>query len=107
MGYGAEVIPLIGEPLTEGWPSEDLDLAEVQVDRSKYPALQQNAAQVKGKHRVLPKPLVVKVAMNGHSGLVMLKARPEAASRAKPCQGSRRPGKPLEAVEDGLDGLRP
>ena len=35
----------------------------------------------------------------------MLKARPEAASRAKPCQGSHRPGKPLEAVEDGLDGL--
>ena len=72
MGHGAEVIPLIGEPLTKGWPSEDLDLAGVQVDRSKYPALQQNAAQVKGKHRVLPKPLVVKVAVNGHPARALL-----------------------------------
>ena len=37
----------------------------------------------------------------------MLKARPEAASRAKPRQGSRRLGKPCEAVTDGLDGPRP
>ena len=35
--------------------------------------------------------------------LVMLKARLEAASRAKPSWGSRRP---CEAVNDGLDGPR-
>ena len=37
----------------------------------------------------------------------MLKARPEAASQAKPRQGSCRLGKPCEAVTDGLDGPRP
>ena len=46
------------------------------------------------------------VRENG-SKLVMLKAWPEAASQAKPRQGSRRLGKPCEAVTDGLDGPRP
>ena len=33
-----------------------------------------------------------------HLGLVMLKARPEAVSRARPSQGSRAAGKPWETA---------
>ena len=50
-------------------PLETLELGHggVQVDRNKYPSLQQNATQVKNSQRVLPKPIVVKVEINGHS----------------------------------------
>ena len=44
----------------------------IQVDKHKYPALQRNAAQVKGNQRVLPKPLVVKVTINGHPARALL-----------------------------------
>ena len=47
-------------------PLETLELSGVQVDRDKYPSLQRNAAQVKNSQRVLPKPIVVKVEINGH-----------------------------------------
>jgi hypothetical protein len=45
--------------------SNPLELGGVQVDRNKYPSLQRNATQVKGNARTLPKPLVVKVEVNG------------------------------------------
>ena len=57
----------MGEPV-----NESLELAGIQVDRNKYPALQRNAAQVKGNQRVLPKPLVVKVTMNRHPARALL-----------------------------------
>ena len=47
-------------------PSSLLDLSGVQVDRHKYPSLQRNAAHVKGNQRILPKPIVVKIEINGH-----------------------------------------
>jgi hypothetical protein len=57
----------------EGQEAEDkaFELAGVQVDKNKYPALQRNAAQVKGK-RILPKPLVVKVTVNGQPARALL-----------------------------------
>ena len=59
------------EPM--GGPVEKpLELGGIQVDRHKYPTLQRNAAQVKGNQRVLPKPLVVKVTMNGHPARALL-----------------------------------
>ena len=36
------------------------------MDHNKYPFLQRNSAQVKGNIRILPKPIVVRVAINGH-----------------------------------------
>ena len=65
-----------GEPLEE--PEEAiglvslLDLGGVQVDRNKYPALQRNAAQIKNNHRILPKPVVVKVNVNGQPARALL-----------------------------------
>ena len=47
-------------------PADALDLSGVQVDRNKYPTLQRNSAQIKGNHRILPKPDVVKVEVNNH-----------------------------------------
>ena len=47
-------------------PADSIDLGGVQVDRNKYPSLQRNSAQVKANNRVLPKPVVVKVEINGH-----------------------------------------
>lgn len=46
--------------------AEALELGGVQVDRNKYPSLQRNSAQIKGNHRILPKPVVVKIEINGH-----------------------------------------
>jgi hypothetical protein len=48
------------------------ELGGIQVERNKYPALQRNAAQVKGNQRVLPKPLIVKVSINGHPARALL-----------------------------------
>ena len=45
---------------------EELELGGVQVDRNKYPSLQRNSANVKGHNRILPKPVVVKLEVNGH-----------------------------------------
>ena len=64
---------------TEGMVAEEpeeqpveLGLGGIQVDRSKYPALQRNAAQIKGNPRVLPKPIVVKVTVNDHPARALL-----------------------------------
>ena len=46
--------------------TEVINLHGVQVPRNAYPALQRNATQVKDNHRTLPKPIVVKMMMNGH-----------------------------------------
>ena len=53
-------------------PRDEMELGGVQVDRTKYPALQRNAAQVKGNQRVLPKPIVVKVNINGRPARALL-----------------------------------
>jgi Retroviral aspartyl protease len=45
---------------------EALELDGVQVDRSKYPSLQRNSAQIKGNGRLLPEPVVLKIKINGH-----------------------------------------
>ena len=52
--------------------ASDMELGGVQVDRNKYPALQRNAAQVKGNTRVLPKPITVKVIVNGRPARALL-----------------------------------
>jgi hypothetical protein len=53
-----------------GYPDEVLtsavNLAGIQVDRNKYPALQRNSTQIKGNSRILPKPIVVKIEINDH-----------------------------------------
>jgi hypothetical protein len=46
--------------------SENTELYRIQVDRSRYHHLQRNAASVKGDTRVLPKPIVLQVQINGH-----------------------------------------
>ena len=51
---------------------DTVELGGVQVDRNKYLALQQNAVQVKGNHRILPKPIVVKVDINGRPARALL-----------------------------------
>ena len=57
---------------TEEPVKESMELGGIQVDKSKYPALQRNAAQVKGNQRVLPKPIVVRVTVNGHPARALL-----------------------------------
>ena len=49
-----------------------MELSGIQVDKNKYPALQRNAAQIKGNQRILPKPIVVKVLVNGHPARALL-----------------------------------
>ena len=49
-----------------------VELNGVQVDRNKYPFLQRNSAQVKGNIRILPKPIVVRVTINGHPARALL-----------------------------------
>jgi hypothetical protein len=49
-----------------GAPSRGLALAGIQVDCHRYPHLQRNAVSVKGDARILPKPIVVQVRINGH-----------------------------------------
>ena len=51
---------------------DTVQLAGIQVDKNKYPALQRNAAQVKGNQRILPKPIVVKVTVNNHPARALL-----------------------------------
>jgi Retroviral aspartyl protease len=47
-------------------------LGGVQIDRNKFPALQRNAAQVKGDQRVLPKPIVIKVLVSDQPARALL-----------------------------------
>ena len=49
-----------------------MELRGVQVDRNKYPSLQHNTTQVKGNQRVLPKPIIVKVDINGRPARALL-----------------------------------
>ena len=49
-----------------------MDLNGVQVDHNKYLSLQQNSAWVKGNHRILLKPIVVLVWINGHPARALL-----------------------------------
>ena len=49
-----------------------VELNGVQVDRNRYPFLQCNSAQIKGNIRILPKPIVVRVAINGHPARALL-----------------------------------
>jgi hypothetical protein len=53
-------------------PGTTVELNGIQVDKNKYPTLQRNAAQVKGNQRILPKPIVVKVTVNGHPARALL-----------------------------------
>ena len=46
--------------------AEALELGGVQVDHNKYPSLQRNSANIKSNSRILPKPVVVKLEVNGH-----------------------------------------
>ena len=64
--------PVDSESQAQETPGPMLELGGIQVDKHKYPALQRNAAQVKGNQRVLPKPLVVKVTVNGHPARALL-----------------------------------
>ena len=43
-----------------------LELGVIQVDQNKYVAVQCNAARVKSSERLLPKPIVIKVSIDGH-----------------------------------------
>ena len=61
-----------GENRKEG---ATLELSGIQVDRHKYPALQRNAAQVKGNSRILPKPIIAQVSVNGHPARALLYSR--------------------------------
>ena len=71
---GFDMKPLDGSvPVDDYQPEkQDLELGGIQVDRSKYPALQRNAAQVKGKQRILPKPVVIKVTVEGQPARALL-----------------------------------
>ena len=77
----AELVPPITSsslqaPAQEEHPDQinttNVELGGVQVDKTKYPALQQNAAQVKGNQRILPKPIVVRVTVNGRPARALL-----------------------------------
>ena len=50
-------------------PEEDestMDLGGIQVNRNKHPMFQRNATQGKGNLWILPKPIIVKVMVDGH-----------------------------------------
>ena len=68
-----ESSPSEAESIPDKEPVEEsIELAGIQVDRNKYPALQRNAAQVKGNQRILPKPVIIKVTVNGHPARALL-----------------------------------
>ena len=49
-----------------------IEVGGIQVNRNKYPALQRNAAHIKEKSRILPKPVVIKVTLNDHPARALL-----------------------------------
>ena len=77
MGAGLESIRQPGHSSDEGSKAKQkaVELSGIQVDKNKYHSLQRNAAQVKGNQRVLPKPIVVKVTVNGHPAHALLNSR--------------------------------
>ncbi|KAF8800028.1 hypothetical protein BYT27DRAFT_7217359 [Phlegmacium glaucopus] len=66
--YWPSVMPIVSQIFVERRDESvnGIEIGGVQVDRNRYPALQRNAAHVKGNQRILPKPIVVKVNVNGH-----------------------------------------
>jgi hypothetical protein len=52
--------------------SGNLELNGVQVARDKYPAVQRNAASVKDKTRILPKPVTLTVRIDGHPARALI-----------------------------------
>ena len=76
MGQVAGTEPQLGEPfkflIWRELLARGLELGGIQVDRNKYPQLQRNAAQVKDKQRVLPKPIVIRVSVNGHPARALM-----------------------------------
>ena len=74
MGWAQPIRSGILSPCPAQWesPAKTFELGGVQVDRNKYPALQRNASQVKGNHRVLPRPIVVKATIDGHPARALL-----------------------------------
>ena len=59
-------------PVSQAPEGDAIELGGVQVDRNKYSAVQRNSAKVKSAQRVLPKPVVVKVTVNGHPARALL-----------------------------------
>ena len=59
-------------PPERGTMENHVEINTVQVDRNKYPALQQNAARVKDQARILPKPLIITVKINRHPARALL-----------------------------------
>ena len=66
MGLTSDSQSQFNGPITQETAEGKVELGGIQVDKHKYPALQRNSAQVKGNQRILPKPIVVKVTVNGH-----------------------------------------
>ena len=52
-----------------------LGLGTIQVDCNKYVSIQRNAAKVKGSERLLPKPVVIKVKIDGHPARALVDSR--------------------------------
>ena len=55
-------------------PSHDvvIPVSGIQVDRNKYTSIQRNAAKIRDKERLLPKPVVIKVAINGEPARALI-----------------------------------
>lgn len=56
----------------EGLEEVLVGLRALQVDRKSYAAIQRNSATVKDKTRLLPKPVVLKVKINGHAARALV-----------------------------------
>jgi protein associated with RNAse G/E len=71
--------PRIWKIIQETWyspindvESGNLEINGVQVAQDKYPAVQRNAASVKDKTRVLPKPVTLTVKIDGHPARALI-----------------------------------
>ncbi|KAJ2921120.1 hypothetical protein H1R20_g15976, partial [Candolleomyces eurysporus] len=53
-------------------PVDAIEVAGIQVPRDSYKGVQRNAAWVKGTQRVVPKPIVVVVNVNGHPARALM-----------------------------------
>ena len=49
-----------------------IPVSGIQVDHNKYPSIQRNAAKIRDKERLLPKPVVIKVAINGEPARALI-----------------------------------
>lgn len=50
----------------------ELELGAIQVDRNKYVAVQRNAARYKSDERLLPKPVVIKIGVDGQPARALI-----------------------------------